>query len=357
MKRELSENISQPTLYTCSHPWLLGRLGKDLFPEYNQEPLLEADPALYTEQDIIISHPGFNCDNKMLNGHPDLRTSLKKSNWNFPGKILYINGESYMDPRGTLDYHLGHLPDSDRSIRVFWVFISFLYGPSSYYPSDVISQIYQTRRSPIKTIRGVLQPPKKKYFLIYAASNCKMHREAAFDALTHVNTVHYAGACHGLLPKNEKVQPAPKMEKFSRAQQGNNRALFEDYRYCLVMENKKVDGYISEKILTAFFSGCVPIWYGTTEIFDLFNKESFIYYDVDHPWVAINKIKDLEANPSKYEEMLMQPILAHGADTVNKYMSFGSGIGNGELRKRIHNMMGLPGVLNHSELEDQKEID
>jgi len=348
-KMSSTDETSQPTLYTCSHPWMLGKLGSSLFPDYIQKPLQEEDPALFTEQDIVITHPGWDCDTTLLHRHFDLRTGRKESPWNFPGKILYVNGESIMDPRGDLDYHLGYLPDSDRSVRVFWVFISFLYGPAGHYPPDVVAQIFQNKRT--------LPSLEKKHFLIYAASNCIVYREAAFMALAHVDTVHYAGACHGLNAGEKKVKPAPRIDQFTRTNQGNNRALFSDYRYCLVMENTKADGYITEKIITAYLSGCVPIWYGTTEVFDLFNKDSFIYYDVEHPWVAINQIKDLEENPAKYKEMLMQPVLANGEDTVNEFMSFSSTVGNGKLKKRIRSMMGVPDVDTFAQLKDREEID
>jgi len=42
------------------------------------------------------------------------------------------------------------------------------------------------------------------------------------------------------------------------------------------MENFKLSGYVTEKILNAFYSGAIPIYYGCDEINNYFNKDAFI---------------------------------------------------------------------------------
>ena len=102
----------------------------------------------------------------------------------------------------------------------------------------------------------------------------------------------------------------------------SNKKIYKDYRYALVMENKKHPGFISEKILNSFLSGSIPIWYGSTEIFSIFNRKSFIYYDIDDPKAAVNKIAYLEYNRTAYDEMLNEPILVEGGTTINQWFSF-----------------------------------
>jgi hypothetical protein len=36
---------------------------------------------------------------------------------------------------------------------------------------------------------------------------------------------------------------------------------FQKYKYCLVMENSAVSGYIIEVLVDAFIGGCLPIYY------------------------------------------------------------------------------------------------
>jgi hypothetical protein len=95
------------------------------------------------------------------------------------------------------------------------------------------------------------------------------------------------------------------------------------------MENRQANGYITEKILNAFLAGCVPIYYGTTEIFDIFNKRAFIWYDIKDPKPALDWIAYLEENRTAYDEMLKEPILANGEETIRKYFSWNDDLGNG----------------------------
>jgi len=59
--------------------------------------------------------------------------------------------------------------------------------------------------------------------------------------------------------------------------------VFSRYRYALVMENSDSPGYVSEKILHAFLSGTVPIYYGSRFVFEIFNAKAFIFFDLDMP--------------------------------------------------------------------------
>jgi len=64
--------------------------------------------------------------------------------------------------------------------------------------------------------------------------------------------------------------------------------------------------------MNVFLAGSTPIWYGITDIFDIFNLKAFIYYNVLNPQPAINKIRFLESNSNAYDAILKEPILAHG---------------------------------------------
>jgi hypothetical protein len=86
----------------------------------------------------------------------------------------------------------------------------------------------------------------------------------------------------------------------------------------------------------------LPIYYGTREVFDIFDEDSFIFYDIEDPDRALNLIRYLENNQTEYERRLSAPVFKNGVDTVDKYFSFIPSIGRGTLNKRIRAMMGLP---------------
>ena len=126
---------------------------------------------------------------------------------------------------------------------------------------------------------------------------------------------------------------------------GNGRTVFnlmKDFRFALVMENKNFDGYVSEKIASAFLDSTVPIYYGTADIFKKFNRKAFIYYDVKNPSPALERIEYLEKNHSAYRECLAEPVLANGEKTLEEFFSLSDEIGGGKLKKRILDMMSMP---------------
>jgi hypothetical protein len=53
--------------------------------------------------------------------------------------------------------------------------------------------------------------------------------------------------------------------------------VLNDYYYSITMENGKYDVYFTEKIMDCFASGTIPIYYGTDEITNYFNKEGIVF--------------------------------------------------------------------------------
>ena len=91
----------------------------------------------------------------------------------------------------------------------------------------------------------------------------------------------------------------------------------------------------------AFIGGCIPIYYGSVEIFDIFNKNSFVFYNISNPQPALDLVENLESNETRYEEMMGEPIAANGKVTIEEYFSFNNSIGNGVLKKRIREKLSL----------------
>ena len=108
------------------------------------------------------------------------------------------------------------------------------------------------------------------------------------------------------------------------------------------MENSPLQGYVTEKIVNAFLAGCIPIYYGTEEIFDVFNRHAFIFWDIRNPQASLDYIRYLEHNTTAYNAILEgQPILADGERTIQKYFSLADHIGGGLLKNKIRRLVGL----------------
>lgn len=57
----------------------------------------------------------------------------------------------------------------------------------------------------------------------------------------------------------------------------------EQYRYSIAIENSSTPFYFTEKITDCFLAGCMPFYYGASNIADFFPKESFVWIDITKP--------------------------------------------------------------------------
>ena len=87
--------------------------------------------------------------------------------------------------------------------------------------------------------------------------------------------------------------------------------------------------------------GCLPIYYGPSLIFDMFNAKAFVFYNVSDPQPALDHIKALRDNEDLYEAILNETIIANGDETIEKDFSFNNSIGGGRLKRKIREKFGL----------------
>mmetsp|Transcript_7140 Transcript_7140/g.15522 ORF Transcript_7140/g.15522 Transcript_7140/m.15522 type:complete len:459 (-) Transcript_7140:34-1410(-) len=199
-----------------------------------------------------------------------------------------------------------------------------------------------------------------KHFLLYVNSHYAEHREAAAFELSKLGEMHALGSCQGNIESAPIVDPLrpPRCQPYTddkrppsiivpkdmnlKSNYYTSNVVFQDFRFMLVMEDDNISGYITERIVDGFMAGTIPIYYGTTEIFGIFNQNAFVYYDINYPQVALDRIRYLEENPEAYQKMLDEPILAEAERTIEKYFSFDDEIGNGDLKRRVRTKLGFP---------------
>ena len=313
------------------------------------------------------------------NLHPFCNEQLTR----FPGRILFMNTEAYDEhpyDYGRADGSLAFdtLPSNPNM---------YVIGPHADVPSKAmqvpaVSFIYHTFFASKYDIRKLdRKRPRNtgKYFLIYANHHYIDYRERAFwdlAASLPQKSLHFSGPCQGnfgvrpgsyrdvddgsqlslftgdCIPfatpaeRPANIEESPYTAKLAgdtdRSQLSfvtNHENGFQNYRFVLCMESYVRDGYVTEKILVAFLAGAIPVYYGSQTVFDIFNRESFVFFDVKNPLEAIARIRELEENPREYQRMRNLPILVDGEQTFQKYFNY-----DGELRDRIRAMMGLPDI-------------
>jgi hypothetical protein len=323
---------SPRNVYWCGYGNLFNEFGANmgdhLFPESNVTKLL---PGFVSDKDDVLLYPcGGDCPFK---DHAQIPLEFK-------GKILSFNGES---SPCLPSHHKNVFPVS--AVDSKWknssgLQATFMAMHLMSLPQEWQNKIFRPEHHP-RNINIT-----KDRFLVYAVSSCRAHREYCFAALSNLGKqVEYAGKCSARwVSWRNKTNIVEAPDSIVKSNWGANHKEFQPYRFALVMENKRAKGYITEKIMNAFLAGCIPIYYGTEEIFDIFNKKAFIWYDIHSPErarAALNRIAYLEENRTAYDEVLKEPILADGEETIRKYFSFNDGLGNGDIKWFIRDLLGV----------------
>mmetsp|Transcript_16862 Transcript_16862/g.35401 ORF Transcript_16862/g.35401 Transcript_16862/m.35401 type:complete len:416 (+) Transcript_16862:197-1444(+) len=327
---------SPPTIYFCEPKYQdFFRLISDMFPEYQiDDESLAREKYWYkglkfkesTEYDLFVSKYDYACP-------------ASGSNWllsKFRGQFIWVTAESYPYPR------IRGVPDDQRH-HVVGPSIGGVHDFPLTYLQMVWWDAYRHILPPHVMVDGNLRPKgNRTHFLIYAQNNCVPHRNKAFGLLSSIGRAHHSGKCGA--PKGydnvERVRAGINSYNWKR-----NAEHYSNYRFCLVMEHSydpEVPYYVTEKILLAFVGGCIPIYYGSPDvIFDMFNKNAFVFFNVSDPILSLELVKNLENNTQMYDEMISEPILANGNETVKKYFSFSDEIGNGWLKYQFRSKLNL----------------
>lgn len=100
----------------------------------------------------------------------------------------------------------------------------------------------------------------------------------------------------------------------------------EEYKFTIAFENEKYRDYSTEKIMDAFISRTVPIYWGDKEIDKCMNPKAFIncckYKDIK---LIINKIKEIDQNDDLWLKIVNEPIFIQEnfcEETNNKFNKF-----------------------------------
>lgn len=141
----------------------------------------------------------------------------------------------------------------------------------------------------------------KEYFASFIASHESEHniRGDFFKALNARKRVESVGTYLNNMPNGETVNWSD----------GSKIAFLKKCKFSLCFESTSDHGFITEKIIEAFTSDTIPVYYGSSNIIEIFNPKSFINIsDFESFDAAIDFILEIENNDSKYMEMIRQPI-------------------------------------------------
>lgn len=140
-----------------------------------------------------------------------------------------------------------------------------------------------------------LSKKKSKNFCCFVYSNNVKHRNDFCKKLSNYKKVDCGGGC--LNNVGGKVKNKLEFQK--------------KYKFCIAYENSIQPGYTTEKILQAYQSNCIPIYYGSVSIKEDFNPETFINaHDFKNNNDLINYIKKVDTDESLYNSYMNKPIFS-----------------------------------------------
>lgn len=82
----------------------------------------------------------------------------------------------------------------------------------------------------------------------------------------------------------------------------------QDYKFSISFENQSTMGYVTEKIYHAFLAKTIPIYWGSPNIAEFFNPESFINcHDYNSFDEVVERIKEIDNNPELFNQYINAP--------------------------------------------------
>ncbi|MFA4814274.1 glycosyltransferase family 10, partial [Helicobacter pylori] len=134
--------------------------------------------------------------------------------------------------------------------------------------------------------------PLKREFASFVASNANApKRNAFYEALNSIEPVAGGGSVRNTLGYNVK----------------NKSEFLSQYKFNLCFENTQGYGYVTEKILDAYFSHTIPIYWGSPSVAKDFNPKSFVNVcDFKNFDEAIDYVRYLHTHPNAYLDMLYE---------------------------------------------------
>ena len=198
---------------------------------------------------------------------------------------------------GKCDYSFTFEHINDRNYRLpLWVLFINWFGVPHSDARDV---------SFLTHLSDILDAPKfpKSKFCNFVFSNPSGERENILNAIQKYKKVDCAGNLRNNMPNGAKVK--------GRGDQKEKVLFLSDYKFTIAAENKKRNGYTTEKLFHALVSGGIPIYWGSESVNKDFNPERFINVEDFNSYdELLNEIIYLDQNDRAYKQKISKPIFA-----------------------------------------------
>ncbi len=253
---------------------------------------------------ILHSNPNEPSDLVFSNPLGSARKILSYKNT----KRVFYTGENESPNFNLFDYAIGfdELDFNDRYLRMPLYYASLHYKAQSVndttapytlktdslYTLKKPSHHFKENHPNLCAVVNNESDPLKRGFASFVASNPNAPiRNAFYDALNAIEPVTGGGSVRNTLGYNVK----------------NKSEFLSQYKFNLCFENTQGYGYVTEKIIDAYFSHTIPIYWGSPSVAKDFNPKSFVNVcDFKNFNEAIDYVKYLHTHPNAYLDMLYE---------------------------------------------------
>ena len=170
-----------------------------------------------------------------------------------------------------------------------------------------------------------VQSSKRTKFCAFIVSNPKnIIRNEAFHTLTKYKPVDSAGKLYNNIGS----------ELFAGLGGGGGELkkyeFLKDYKFCLCYENESSDGYVTEKLLHAKAAGCIPIYWGASDVSKDFPAEGFINL-TGCPEDLVARVKQIDESDELYQQMASVPAIKNAEVLKSRFTDLVTRILGGHL--------------------------
>lgn len=216
---------------------------------------------------------------------------------NCPQVRIFFSGENYIPDFNHVDYAISSYP-------IEFMDRHFCF-PGLVDGLDIFRTLAEKDRNYPASVLA-----EKPYFANFISSHDSEHnlRSKLFHALSEYKRIESVGSLLYNMPNGEKVN----------REDGSKLAFQKKCKFTICPESTNHTGFMTEKILEAFAADTIPIYYGSSTVTDMINRDAFINLaDFDSLQAAVDRIIELDRDDEKYLQMLRQPIFAQ-SDFVDK---------------------------------------
>lgn len=149
-----------------------------------------------------------------------------------------------------------------------------------------------------------------KRFCSFICSHNDVGREEIYRTISQIDKVD----CPGKLFHND--------DSLHLMYNNNKLEYLKNFRFNLCPENSNYEGYCTEKIFEAFYSGCVPIYNGANNNPepDILNKDAIIFFEFGNKQEdLLNNIRSINRKSTYMDFVQMPKLLPYASERIWQY--------------------------------------